>query len=110
MLAATYDPTSVAGDAFSMDNMVEGTTNKILTVAERTKLTNTSGTNTGDQTITLTGDVTGTGTGSFATTISDESVTLPKMAHIATNRILGRSTAGTGDVESLADGDVRGII
>ena len=23
------------------------------------------------------------------------------MAHIATNRILGRSTAGTGDVESL---------
>lgn len=33
-----------------------------------------SGTNTGDQTITLTGDVTGTGTGSFATTIADNSV------------------------------------
>ena len=30
-----------------------------------------SGTNTGDQTITLTGEVTGTGTGSFATTIAD---------------------------------------
>lgn len=49
MLASTYDPTAVAGDAFSMDNMVEGTNTKILTAAERTKLSNTSGTNTGDQ-------------------------------------------------------------
>jgi len=37
--------------------------------------TNLSGTNTGDQTITLTGDVTGTGTGSFATTLADTTVT-----------------------------------
>ncbi|KKQ81895.1 MAG: hypothetical protein UT06_C0053G0005, partial [Candidatus Woesebacteria bacterium GW2011_GWA1_38_8] len=35
-----------------------------------------SGTNTGDQTITLTGDVTGSGTGSFATTISGDAVAL----------------------------------
>ena len=35
MLAATYDPTSVEGDAFSMDNMVEGADAKILTAAER---------------------------------------------------------------------------
>lgn len=40
MLAATYDPTAVAGDAFAMDNMVEGTTTKIMTAAERTKLSN----------------------------------------------------------------------
>ena len=33
-----------------------------------------TGTNTGDQTITLTGDVTGTGTGSFATTIAADAV------------------------------------
>lgn len=33
-----------------------------------------SGTNTGDQTITLSGDVTGTGTGSFATTLSNSGV------------------------------------
>ena len=38
MLVATYDPTAVAGDAFAMDNMVEGTTTKILTNTERTKL------------------------------------------------------------------------
>jgi hypothetical protein len=42
MLASTYDPTSVSGDAFDMDNMAEGTDTKILTAAERTKLTNTS--------------------------------------------------------------------
>jgi hypothetical protein len=36
---------------------------------------NLSGTNTGDQTITLTGDVTGSGTNSFATTLSNTGVT-----------------------------------
>lgn len=36
---------------------------------------NLSGTNTGDQTITLTGQVTGSGTGSFATTLSNTAVT-----------------------------------
>jgi len=34
MYKATYDPTTVEGDAFDMDNMVEGTS-KILTTAER---------------------------------------------------------------------------
>lgn len=36
-----------------------------------TRLVNTSGTNTGDQTITLTGDVIGSGTGSFSTTLKN---------------------------------------
>ena len=35
------------------------------------RLTNTSGVNTGDQTITLTGDITGTGTGSFSTALKN---------------------------------------
>ena len=35
MLAATYDPTSVEGDTFAMDNMVEGADAKVLTSAER---------------------------------------------------------------------------
>ncbi len=54
MTKAVYDPTTVAGDAFDMDNMVEGT-NLILSAAERTIIGNTSGTNTGDQT-TITGN------------------------------------------------------
>lgn len=60
-----------------------------------------SGTNTGDQTITLTGDVTGSGTGSFATTIGANKVTLAMMATVSTARFLGRTTASTGNVESL---------
>ena len=38
MLASVYDPTAIAGDAFAMDNMVEGATTKILTDTERSKL------------------------------------------------------------------------
>lgn len=49
MLKATYDPNTVEGDAFDMDNMVEGANTKIMTDAERTNLGNQSGTNTGDQ-------------------------------------------------------------
>lgn len=40
------------------------------TFASSISATNLSGTNTGDQTITLTGDVTGSGSGSFATTVA----------------------------------------
>lgn len=60
-----------------------------------------TGTNSGDQTITLTGDVTGSGTGSFAATIAAGSVTLAKQADVATARIMGRVTAGTGSQEAL---------
>jgi hypothetical protein len=38
-----------------------------------------TGTNTGDQTITLSGDITGTGTGGFSTTISNDAVTTVKI-------------------------------
>jgi hypothetical protein len=61
-----------------------------------------SGTNTGDQTITLTGDVTGSGTGSFAATIANGAVTYAKMQNVsATDRILGRSSAGAGVVQEI---------
>jgi hypothetical protein len=56
-----------------------------------------TGTNSGDQTITL--------TGSFAATIAADSVTYAKMQNIsATNRLLGRSTAGAGDTEEITVG------
>lgn len=60
-----------------------------------------SGTNTGDQNITLTGDITGAGTGSFTTTIGANKVTLGMMAQVATATFLGRTTASTGNVEAL---------
>lgn len=49
MLKATYDPTNKNGDAFDVDNHVDGTTNKVFTAAEKTNLGNQSGTNTGDE-------------------------------------------------------------
>lgn len=60
-----------------------------------------SGTNTGDQTITLTGDVTGSGTGSFATTLANSGVTAGTYTKVTTDA-KGRVTAGT----SLASADV----
>lgn len=65
-----------------------------------------TGTNSGDQTITLTGDVTGSGTGSFAATVANDAVTYAKMQNVsAANRLLGRGSAGgAGDVEELTLG------
>ena len=57
---------------------------------------NLSGSNTGDQTITLTGDVTGTGTGSFAATIANNAVTYAKMqAASAVAKLIGSNASGT---------------
>jgi hypothetical protein len=63
-----------------------------------------TGTNSGDQTITLTGDVTGSGVGSFAATIANDAVTFAKLQNITTSRLLGRTTAASGDCEELTVG------
>lgn len=102
MLIATYDPTAVSGDTFDMDNMVEGTTTKIFTDTERTKL---SGVATGANLYTHpnhTGDVTSVSDG--ANTIAADAVTYAKMQNVSvTDRVLGRDTAGAGDVEEIAE-------
>ena len=54
--------------------------------------------------VTLTGEVTGSGTGTVPATIAADSVTFAKMQNIATDRLLGRDTASTGDVEELTVG------
>ena len=57
---------------------------------------NLSGTNTGDQTITLTGPVTGSGTGSFATSITNNAVTYAKIQAVSTtSKLLGSSSTST---------------
>lgn len=38
MLAATYDPQAIGADAFDVDNHTDGTTNKVFTALEKTKL------------------------------------------------------------------------
>jgi hypothetical protein len=67
-----------------------------------------SGSNTGDQTITLTGDVTGSGTGSFATTIASDSVALGTdttgdyVASFTAGNGLTGSASGEGSTSTLA--------
>lgn len=77
-----------------------------LTASGTLSGSNLSGTNTGDQTVTLTGDVTGTGTGSFAATIAGNAVTYAKMQDVsAASRVIGRgSAAGAGDPQELTLG------
>ncbi len=74
--ASTYQPldsdlTTIAGLTATTDNFIQskGSAWSSRTVAQVKTDLGLSGTNTGDQTITLTGGVTGSGTGSFATTV-----------------------------------------
>jgi len=57
----------------------------------------------GIQTSAFTGDVTKSA-GGTAQTIANDAVTFAKMQNIATDRLLGRDTAATGDVEELTVG------
>ena len=56
---------------------------------------------TGNQTITLSGDVSGSGTTAITTTIGANKVTLGMMAQVNTGVFLGRVTAAVGNVEAM---------
>lgn len=68
----TYDGKGLvtAGADATTADIADSTNKRYVTDGELTVIGNTSGVNTGDQTITLTGEVTGSGTGSFATAIA----------------------------------------
>ena len=82
-----------------------GVPEELSTATAKTML-NLAGSNTGDQTITLTGDVTGSGTGSFAATIPAGTVTFAKRSNLsAISRLVGRgSAAGVGPEEEIVLG------
>jgi hypothetical protein len=63
-----------------------------------------TGTNSGDQTITLSGDVSGSGTGAITTAIGAGKVTLAMQANVAAGTVFYRKTAGAGapEVQTLA--------
>jgi Repeat of unknown function (DUF5907) len=109
----TYDSKgriTSGADATTVD-IADSTNKRYVTDANLTTIGNQSGTNTGDNAVnslysglvsnaTHTGDVTGSG----ALTIANDAVTFAKMQNITTARLLGRNTAGTGDVEEITLG------
>lgn len=56
----------------------------------------------GISSITLTGDVTGTGTGTVPSIISNRAVTFAKMQNINTQKLLGRFGTGAGSTEEVS--------
>lgn len=77
-----------------------------LTVAQAKALLDLTGTNSGDQTITLTGDVTGSGTSSFAATIANDAVTNAKSANMAAWTLKARNNSASGDPQDVALADL----
>lgn len=75
----TYDAKGLvtAGEDATTADIADSSNKRYVTDAQLTVIGNTSGTNSGDQTITLTGDVTGSGTGSFAATVKTNLKTHP---------------------------------
>jgi hypothetical protein len=61
------------------------------------------GTNTGDQTITLTGPVTGSGTGSFATTLANIPDGTPELGTVLKTAVTAPSTPATGKASVYVD-------
>lgn len=52
----------------------------------------------------LTGDVTASGSGSVAATIANDAVTFAKMANLSASRLIGRTSASSGDPQAITMG------
>jgi hypothetical protein len=65
---------------------------------------------TGNQTVALSGDATGSGTTAITVTIANDAVTNSKLANMATGTLKGRATASTGDPEDLTASDVKTLL
>lgn len=98
--ATVATPTTTPALTFTLGNI---TPNAVAAVGGVTG-SNLSGTNTGDQTITLTSDVTGTGVGSFVTTIAGHAVTYAKMQAAAAATLLGNPTGGSANLQEITLG------
>ncbi len=101
--SATADQTPSEIAAMSQDWRGQGN-ETLITATAALEAAASAGVSDGDK-----GDITVSSSGAVWT-IDDESITLAKMAHMATASLLGRSTGGTGDPEVLSATQVRTLL
>lgn len=112
---ASHDLIVAAGSDLTADRtltITTGDSDRMLTISSSTTLGggSHSGTNTGDQTITLTSDVTGSGVGSFATTIAADAVSDTKLRDSGALSVIGRSANSTGDPADISTTATSGAV
>lgn len=96
--------TGVVSIDYNNGQAASGSVKGFLTSADWTTF---NGKLSGNQTITLSGDVTGSGATGITATIANDAVTYAKQQNVtATSRIIGRKTAGAGDPEELTFSEV----
>ena len=89
--------TSLAGLTYVSGAFVKMTGTNTFTLDTSTYLT-------ANQSITLSGDLSGSGTTSISATIANQAVTYAKIQNVADNRILGRSSGTAGTVQEITIG------
>jgi hypothetical protein len=90
-----------AGTAATTADINDSTDRRYVTDAQQTVISNTSGVNTGNQTISLTGDVTGSGTGTFAATIANNAVSNAKFRQGVARSVVGVTGNAIADVADI---------
>jgi len=86
---------STSGNITTTGNISTGNLTATGTLSAPNISGTTSGINTGDQTISLGGDLTGSGTGSITATVGANKITYAKMQAMTANKLLGSGASGT---------------
>lgn len=114
MPAFTGDVTTSAGSTattLANSGVAAGTYNNVTVNAKGLA---TAGSNvgylTGNQTVTLSGDVTGSGATSIGATIANEAVTFAKMQNVTAPALVGRDASGAGVLRAIGPTDVKKMV